>query len=228
MLKTLLESNAKRERSQAITVASVTVHAVLIIIAACATAAGAAAVAGEEEPTNITWTTAPTTSGTIPPTRSPQPASMTSAVPNVAISIDVPLVIPAINATLAPVSSSDFQHYSGAATAVDTSSSMDSGGDRRAYTSNEVEVPVSPLGGARPDYPAALRSSGMEGQVVAQFIVDESGRGILESVNILSATNDMFAESVRRAIPKMRFSAARIGSRAVPQLVQQLFVFRLN
>ena len=98
----------------------------------------------------------------------------------------------------------------------------------RAYTASEVEIPVGALGGARPEYPPSLRSSGMEGEVVAQFIVDESGRALAESVKIIAATHALYGESVRRVVPKMRFAAARIGSRAVPQLVQQLFMFRLD
>jgi len=84
------------------------------------------------------------------------------------------------------------------------------------------------LGTFRPDYPAALRSSGVEGQVVVQFVVTESGRVDRESVKVISASNDLFASSVASALGRMRFTPARIGAHAVSQLVQQLFVFRLD
>jgi TonB family protein len=84
------------------------------------------------------------------------------------------------------------------------------------------------LGTFRPDYPAPLRSAGIEGQVVVQFVVNEAGRVDRESVRIVSASNDLFAGSVAGALGWMRFTPARIGTRAVAQLVQQLFVFRLD
>lgn len=229
MLKTLLESRATKERNQAITAASVTVHGVLIAIAAFATAAGAPALTEQEKPTRIIWAAPRTSPATIRTVRLTHSPAQTSTLPNVAISIDVPSSIPAVNIPLGTVTKADFGQSDGSVSnSTDTSGVSGPSDGRRAYTSNEVEVPVSALRGGQPDYPAALRSAGVQGEVIALFIVDESGRGVLESVKILSATNDLFAASVRRAIPKMRFSAARIGSHPVPQLVQQLFVFRLD
>ncbi len=229
MLSTLLESRTKKERNQAVTAASVTVHGVLIVIAAFATATGAPAATEREKPTKIVWVAPPKPQMTIRQVRLPHSPAQTSTLPNVAVSVDIPSVIPAVNIPLGTVTKADFSEPSGpASNSTDTSGVSGPSDGRRAYTSNEVEVPVSALRGGQPDYPGALRSAGVQGEVVALFIVDESGRGVVESVRILSATNDLFAASVRRAIPKMRFSAARIGSHAVPQLVQQLFVFRLD
>jgi TonB family protein len=97
-----------------------------------------------------------------------------------------------------------------------------------AYDASEVEAQVAVESGMRPEYPAALRSSGIEGRVVAQFIVAPDGRTDPGSIRILSATNELFALSVRRALMQSRFRAASIGGRRVPQLVQQLFVFKLD
>ena len=73
-----------------------------------------------------------------------------------------------------------------------------------------------------------MRTAGIEGEVIAQFIVDRNGYVSTESIRILSATNELFAESVKRAIPKMKFVAARLRGETVPQTVQQLFSFRLD
>jgi protein TonB len=97
-----------------------------------------------------------------------------------------------------------------------------------AYDAAEVESEVTVVSGFRPEYPASLRTAGIEGRVVAQFIVTSDGRTDAASIRILSATNDQFGESVRLALLKSKFRAARIGSRNVPQLVQQLFVFKLD
>ena len=230
MLKTLLESNARKERNQAITAASATVHGVLIIIAAFATAAGAPPPEEPEEPSTIFWTRPlKPTDGfrDFLPVR--LPTAVSSLLPNVAVSIDVPSVIPDVNTTLGAITSADFAQPVGVgSTSNDTSTAAGQPNGRRAYTSNEVEVPVGALRGVQPEYPAALRAAGVDGEVIALFVVDESGRCVVESIRIVSATNDLFAASVRRAIPRMRFTAARIGSHAVPQLVQQLYVFRLD
>ena len=232
MLRRLLESDVRRDRNQAITVASAMVHGMLVIIAAFATAAGAPVVLEEEESTHILWTKPkppsviseyrtvklPKATGTVP-----------GSLPQVALSIDVPSVIPDVSATLGTITRDDFSQPNGIGSGSgDTSGIAGPPGGSRAYTSNEVEVPVSLQRGAQPEYPTALRAAGIQGEVIALFVVDESGRGIAESIRIVSATNDLFAASVRRAIPRMRFTAARIGSHAVPQLVQQLFVFRLD
>ncbi len=231
MLNTLLESKSTKVRNDAVTAASVTVHGVLIIVAAFATAAGAPALPEPEKPSSIVWATiAPSQSpATRSTSRSPEVPPAPSRPIQVSLAFDVPSIVPAVTVPLAAITSADFSRPLGNPTgSVDTTRASGPGGGRRAYTSDEVEVPVSALGGARPDYPAALRSSGIEGQVVAQFVVDESGQALAESVRIVSATDDLFAESVRRSIPKMRFASAQMGSRTVPQMVQQLFVFRLD
>ena len=84
------------------------------------------------------------------------------------------------------------------------------------------------IGTFRPDYPAQLRSAGVEGEVIVQFVVNESGKVDRESIRIVSASNDLFAGSVTGALARMRFTPARIGTHAVAQLVQQTFVFRLD
>jgi len=97
------------------------------------------------------------------------------------------------------------------------------------FDASEVEVQVVAVTSTiRPEYPSSLRSSGVEGQVVAEFVVNEKGRADRESLRIVSSTHKLFADAVTRALPDMRFRPARIGGKPVSQLVQQLFVFRLD
>jgi protein TonB len=79
-----------------------------------------------------------------------------------------------------------------------------------------------------PVYPPALRAAGIEGRVVAQFVVDTQGKAARESIRILSSSNELFSESVRKAIAQMRFVPAKIRGKPVAQMVQQLFVFKLD
>jgi protein TonB len=71
-------------------------------------------------------------------------------------------------------------------------------------------------------------SSGVEGEVQAQFIVNEDGRAETNSFKVLKATNDLFAAAVRSALPQMRFYPAEVGGKHVRQLVQQSFQFKLD
>jgi protein TonB len=95
------------------------------------------------------------------------------------------------------------------------------------YDALEVERPVAALPGTSPSYPELLRAAGLEGQVVVQFVVDTTGRAEGGSVRILSTSHELFAQSIRAAVPKMRFRPAEIGGRRVRQLVQQAFGFSL-
>jgi TonB family protein len=94
------------------------------------------------------------------------------------------------------------------------------------YFEFQVENPVTPApGGGQPRYPDALRVAGVNGEVLAQFIVGPDGRADVESFRVLKSSNDLFTQSVRKALPQMRFKPALVGGKPVRQLVQQPFTF---
>ena len=76
-----------------------------------------------------------------------------------------------------------------------------------------------------PRYPAALRAAGIEGSVSARFVVDTTGRVIMESVIVDAADHPLFAAAVIEALRRSRFRAAELRGRKVPQLVAQPFLF---
>ena len=99
----------------------------------------------------------------------------------------------------------------------------------QTYFEFQVEKPVVQVPGtASPRYPEVLRSSGVEGEVQAQFVVSEEGRADPSTLKILKSSNDLFSSAVRNALPQMRFYAAEVGGKKVKQLVQQTFQFRLD
>ena len=99
----------------------------------------------------------------------------------------------------------------------------------QTYFEFQVEKPVAQIPGTgSPRYPDALRSSGVEGEVQAQFVVNEDGKAETSTFKVLKATNDLFASAVRSALPNMRFYAAEVGGKKVKQLVQQSFQFKLD
>jgi TonB family protein len=78
---------------------------------------------------------------------------------------------------------------------------------------------------ATPRYPASLRSTKVEGEVLVAFVVDTSGLAIPSSLKVLRSTDSLFTAAVRDAIVDMRFVPAQFNGRKVKQLVQQPFFF---
>jgi len=76
-----------------------------------------------------------------------------------------------------------------------------------------------------PRYPDMLRSASVGGEVLAQFVVDTTGRPLEGTLKVIRSTHDLLTASVRAAIPNLRFSPAEVGHRKVKQLVQMPFQF---
>jgi len=81
---------------------------------------------------------------------------------------------------------------------------------------------------AAPVYPAALQKLGIEGSVMVRYVVDSLGMADIATLKIVRSTRIEFAIAVREALPHMRFTPARMGAKAVPQLVEQPFNFRIQ
>src|SRR5205814_4037876 len=78
------------------------------------------------------------------------------------------------------------------------------------YMEFQVEKPVQRIGGDAPEYPPSLKDQGVEGQVLAQFVVNESGRYEPGTLKIMSSSNPAFTAAVKEALPRIKFSAAQI------------------
>ncbi|HEY4956021.1 MAG TPA: M56 family metallopeptidase [Gemmatimonadaceae bacterium] len=97
------------------------------------------------------------------------------------------------------------------------------------YFEFQVEKPAAQVSGTgSPWYPKALRSARVEGEVQAQFVVNQDGNVEVNTFKVLKATNDLFAIAVRSVLPNMRYSPAEVGRKHVRQLVQQSFQFKLE
>ena len=100
--------------------------------------------------------------------------------------------------------------------------------DGVTYFEFQVEKPVVPApGSTSPRYPDMLRQAGVEGEVLAQFVVDTTGRAEPATLKILKSSHDLFIQSVKNALPQMKFIPAEVGGRKVKQLVQQPFSFSI-
>ena len=96
----------------------------------------------------------------------------------------------------------------------------------QTYFEFQVEKPAEMLSDSpKPKYPSVLESSGIAGEVQAQFVVRSDGKADVESFKVLKSTNELFTQAVKNVLPRMHFSPAQIGGKPVNQLVQQSFQF---
>ena len=80
-----------------------------------------------------------------------------------------------------------------------------------------------------PVYPDSLRRAGIGGEVDAEFTVDTMGHvDQAAGIKITNATNPLFEQAVRTALPKMTFTPAEVRGVRIKQLVQQPFTFAIT
>ena len=102
-------------------------------------------------------------------------------------------------------------------------------GSDSVFTSLEVDSAASRYSwSAAPAYPQSMLEQKREGFVKARWVVDEAGYADTTSLEFVDYTSSEFARAVRDALPFMRFSTARMGAKAVRQLVEQEFAFRIS
>src|SRR5688500_8396933 len=96
------------------------------------------------------------------------------------------------------------------------------------YFAEQVDSPAAyDDRSAAPVYPDSLQRHGIEGSVMAQFVVDTTGHVEMESVRLLESTNLRFTESVLAALPRMLFRPAVLNGQKARQIVEVPFRFRV-
>lgn len=104
-----------------------------------------------------------------------------------------------------------------------------SGGLGGVIGEHAVDRAPSLSGAAQPPrYPTLLKDSGVEGRVVVEFVVDTLGRAELDEVRIVSTSHALFAQAVRDALPRYRFTPGELSGRKVRTRVQLPFDFTLT
>lgn len=79
-----------------------------------------------------------------------------------------------------------------------------------------------------PRFPVGLQWSGMDGRVLARYVVLPTGRADPASVDVFFASHPRFVEPVQEAIAGARFEPAWKDGAAIPMCVQQVFRFALR
>jgi TonB family protein len=97
------------------------------------------------------------------------------------------------------------------------------------YFEFQVERQAWPLeSNPHPQYPPELRNVNYEGEVLAQFVVDTTGRVERETFKVLKSSSPLFTSAVSSVLPELRFTPAQLGGRKVRQLVRMPFEFALT
>jgi protein TonB len=237
MLNNLLESKAKKQKRVGGSVTSIIVHAA--VVAALVIVTKNAGIKNEKtKEEKVDFVEVKKDEPKPPePEKPPPPPDVVAAPPPpkgfqvLQAPIDIPLKIPDIDLSKKVTDEADF---SGKGVAGGIAKGVEGGkgpvpqGDQ-PYFDFQVEKPVVMApGAAGPAYPDMLRSAGIEGTVLAQFVVDTSGRADMGTFKVLKSDNDLFSTAVKNALQRMRFLPAEVGGRKVKQLVQQPFQFSLN
>jgi len=238
----LLESAHVGQRRAGSALTSFAVHATLIALAVQLTAVAAREVPRvlEERVVMVNVEKAPEPAREEPP---PPPADAVVAAPALlpakgfqvlTAPISIPTVLPEIDLSRAVTDEADFSgrgvaggFAKGVVGGVPTTDPTPL--EERTFLVSQVERIAELLPGAPPPrYPDALRASAIEGDVSVQFVIDTTGHVDPASVTVLASSHDLFTESVRAVLGKLRFRPAEVGGRKVRMLVRQPFNFRLS
>ena len=237
MFNNLLESKPKKEKRGGGTVTSIVLHSIVVGLAVYATANAAIQ---NEKPRQEKIDFVETPKDEPPPPKDepppPPPPDIVAAPPPpkgfqvLTAPVEIPDVIPDIDLSKKVTDENDF---SGKGVAGGVAKGVEGGKaivqSDQPYFEFQVEKPVVPApGSTSPRYPDMLRQAGVEGEVLAQFVVDTTGRAEAGSLKILKSSHDMFVQSVKNALPQMKFIPAEVGGRKVKQLVQQPFTFSIS
>lgn len=234
MFNNLIESKPQKQRSLGSTIFSLVAHGVVITLSVIATKQVGEAVA-EEVMQKVEFVEIKKDEP--PPPDAPPPPDVVAPPPIakgfqvLTAPVNIPDVIPEIDLSKKLTNEADF---SGKGVAGGIASGVVGGtpqviDNNQTFFDFQVEKPVAPVPGTgNPRYPDILRSSSIEGEVLAQFVVDTTGRVEVATFKVIRTSHELFSASVRQALPNMRFLAAEVGGRKVKQLVQQPFVFALQ
>ncbi len=143
--------------------------------------------------------------------------------------VDVPVDIPAVDLTAART---DANAFTGTGVPGGTPDGVVGGTtvntDLPLYDFQVDKAAAAIPGNNSPVYPAQLKAAGVEGEALVTFVVDTLGRAEAGSFKVLQATHDAFGETVRVALPRMRFLPAESNGKKVRMVVQQKFAFALD
>lgn len=233
MLAVLLESRATHPRRAGSTFLSALVHGTLIaaLVALTLPGRGSARSRPDVHPTTVTYVEPPPPAGpSAPQSAAPSHAVSRSALPTIDPPVITPVGIPPIDLSLPVTSSNDIRidgrdDLTGSPIALPD---IPPGGPGEVHDASVVDRAPGLVGRAQePRYPPALRAEGIQGRVLAEFVVDTLGRPELTTLRFPELPDPRFGDAVREALARYRFSPGEVAGRRVRTRVAVPFDFRL-
>ena len=155
----------------------------------------------------------PVASAPIPPTPAPSPVALAPQappLPQVAKLAAASVAMPALDIQSLPV-----------ATSAQTPSTP--------TASPPMDLEAVPQQRQHPQYPRRALLRGIQGHVLVEFMVDEQGRVVMDSVKFIQAEPaGIFEASVRRALTQWHFQPRREQGQARPFRTRQRLEFTLD
>jgi TonB family protein len=230
MFTQLLASRPVRQRSTAGLVGSIALHTAIAMGVIYATMRVAPVVAATTlQRVHYVPQTEPEPQPPAPaPTVPSTPVVSEWAGPVISVPVDAPVTLPPMMPGYVPTGefAPGTRFIPGAAPNPGGITAPPPGG---AYFAEQVDVVVAiAKGSPMPAYPSVLRSAAVDGSARFRFIVDSTGRIEMPSVERVDATHEAFAFAVRTMLARMRFTPAQVNGKAVRQLVELPFVFRVE
>jgi protein TonB len=235
MFGQLLESRATRQRRRGGVALSVAAHIAIIGAATVATAAGKptprprieqvsvrlVAVVHPKEPQQAVHT--------LVTSRSNASSPLVTSLPVIQIPVIVPVGLPAMDLTHGIAHDSVVLSVAGGGGRDRHPGLLDLADDSpRSGEWRGSELMMRIVASAKPRYPDALRTAGIEGRVLVQFVVDTLGSVDMSSVKILQSTHDLFTQSVRSALATFRFKPAEVHGKRIRSLAEMPFEFAIT
>ena len=223
MFNNLIESRPVVKRSVGATMFSIFVHAVGLFVAVVLTLHAGEKVKEMVKAEDVKF--AETKKAPDPEPEKKPPPDMPAAPPPpkgfqvLQAPVNIPDKIPDVDLSKAVTDEADF---SGKGVAGGTSKGVEGGTPTdQPLFEFQVDKPVLQKdGNPNPKYPSILETSRVEGDVTVQFVVDTLGKAEMGTFKVIKASNELFAQEVRRVLPFWRFYPAEAGSHKVKQYVQ--------
>jgi TonB family protein len=100
-----------------------------------------------------------------------------------------------------------------------------SDGSSASASPADYKPPALAVGSPMPEYPPSLRSEGVTGGVLAEFVVGSDGHADVSTLEVLHSDNRLFTAAVRKALPNMQFVPAESSGHRISQRLQMPFRF---
>ena len=232
MFENLIESKRKKQKSLGQSITSVIVHILIIFGAVKATSGAAETLQRVIQDTTMVFLEPP--KAPEPPPEQPPPEAVVAANPPpqgfqvVTPPTDIPTEIPPVNLN----EKFDPRDFTGKGVEGGIGTGVVGGTgpvlEGEVFLAAEVDETPQPAAACTPEFPPVMKSAGIPGRVVMQFVVNTDGKVDPGSLKVMNSTHKAFEDPAKNAILKCEFKPGRSRGQPVRVLVQQAVAFKLQ